>query len=315
MRFSTVAAAGFAVSAQAAVPKRSIKDLFNGEWEFPEGVSISKEELVGPWEAPSDEDKAVFHPSHHGVVIDDCDKTDDDEWHWVHPGKEHHEEDHKWVTETITATETVVDCDYDGPCDGGKKTKTVTIPETTTICPTPIEEPEKPEDEYPEPEPEKPEEPVYPEPTEVPEEPKPEPEEPKPEPEEPKPEPEPEHPEEPVYPEPEPTEVPVYPEPEPEPEEPVSEPVVPVPPPSEPEPSHEVPGPEPPVDEPITEPVQPPTDAAPEPVPSETAPVEPPAPSEGADEGEDEDVPAAAAPNAQRAGFALVVAAVAAALF
>lgn len=306
MRFSTVAAAaGLAASASAAVPKRGLKDLFNGDFKLPAGIKLSKEDLVGPWKAPAEGEEEVYHPPHHDVTIDGCDRTKDDDWHYVHNPhpEETHEEEYKWVTETITATETVIDCDAGVPCDGGK-TVTVTIPETVTICPTPIEPPveeptEKPEQPAPEPPVEEPPvETSYPEPP-VEESPAPEP------PVEETPYPEPPVEESPV-PEP-PVEETPYPEP------PVEETPVPEP------PVEETPYPEPPHTElPVPPPAPAPTESLPvvEP-PVETYPPEvsesiiPPTPTD-----DEVGVPTAAAvPNAQRAGGALFAAAIAAALF
>jgi hypothetical protein len=144
MRFSTVAAAaGLAASANAAVPRRSIKDIFNGKFSLPDGITLSKEDLLGPWGKPGKGEKDLWHPPHHKVIIDRCDKSDDDDWHWVHDPKpdEPNDDKYKWVTETITATETVIDCKKHEPCYGGGKTVTVTIPETVTICPVSFAQP------------------------------------------------------------------------------------------------------------------------------------------------------------------------------
>ncbi|CRK10996.1 hypothetical protein BN1708_017108, partial [Verticillium longisporum] len=74
---------------------------------------------------------------------------------------DHHEDDYKWTTSTITATHisTVIDCGDKDCYGGGGQTQytTVTIPQTTTICPVPVapeptpEKPEEPEQPYPEP--------------------------------------------------------------------------------------------------------------------------------------------------------------------
>ncbi|ROT37572.1 hypothetical protein SODALDRAFT_380020 [Sodiomyces alkalinus F11] len=321
MRFSTIAVAGFAAYSQAerVNDERSLRDLL-GDWEYPNGIDALTD--VSPTAAPEAGDLHVFHPPHHDVVIDDCDNQEADDWHWVHPGTEHHAEDHQWTTSTITetATETVVDCDPEEPCHGGGKTHytTVTIPETVTICPVPITPEPQPEPEptgEPEPEPEptgepepEPEPPVYP--SEVPVYPS---EEPEPAPE-PTYEPEPEPPVSEVPPPPEETE-PVHPPPEePEPEPPVSEAP---PPPEETEPVQpppEEPEPEPPVEsEPVYEPTEAPLPVPP-PVPTSIGTVTIPAPPS---EETTSFIPvptAGAGQNAQRAGGAVVAAAVAAML-
>lgn len=310
MRFSTVAAtAGFAASANAAVARRTFGDLFTGSFQLPDGITLNKEDLLGPWDKPGKDEESLFHPPHHDVVIDGCDKSKDDDWHYVHnpsPGK-HHSDKYKWVTETITATETVIDCKKHEPCYGGGKTVTVTIPETVTICPTPIEPPVV------EPTPEPPVEPTPGPPVEPPVEPTPYPPPPVEEPpvEEPHPEPTPappvEPPAEPTPPSPPVEEPPVEPsppappveEPPVEPQPPVSE--VPVPPPA----------PEPTQSEPIVYPPPPvETESVVIPPPAETSAPFPTATDDGSV------IPTAAAvPNAQRAGGALLAAALAAALF
>ncbi|KAL9944185.1 hypothetical protein ACHAQF_006390 [Verticillium nonalfalfae] len=310
MRFSsTIAAAGLAATAQAT---------WHGEWKFPDGIKGPKDDggkEVGPGYAPPDGYLPIYHPPHHDVVIDDCDKKDDDDWHWVHPGKDHHEDDYKWTTSTITATHisTVIDCGDKDCYGGGGKTQytTVTIPQTTTICPVPV---------APEPTPEKPEEPEqpYPEPP-VETHPVPTPEPPV----ETQPVHEPEPPVE-TYPVPAP-EPPVETQPVHEPEPPVeTQPVHEPEPPVETQPVHE---PEPPVEEPPVETQpgyeEPPVPSAPveePPVESEPIPVPAPPPTSigtvtrpipSATEGL-EPVPTAAAANV-RVGGAVLAAAVAAA--
>jgi hypothetical protein len=126
--------------------------LFQGPFGFPVGVDkpgrMKDLPKGGP---PSDGHKGkdglpVWHPSHKGVFIDDCDDDEDDKWHWAHKGKKHPKPiipHHKWTTSTVTATKTktVFDCPDKVPgCPGKPKTKftTTTVEVTTTICPVPI---------------------------------------------------------------------------------------------------------------------------------------------------------------------------------
>lgn len=123
--------------------------LYTGPIGFPPGIAAPPPKFF-PHDGPPKGSKKpvpVWHPSHKGVVIDECDDDHNDKWHWAFPkkGGKPHGPPHKWTTSTVTATKTktVIDCD-DGvdECPGHPKTQytTTTVEVTTTVCPVPVTE-------------------------------------------------------------------------------------------------------------------------------------------------------------------------------
>ncbi|KFA69803.1 hypothetical protein S40285_02468 [Stachybotrys chlorohalonatus IBT 40285] len=112
------------------------------EFKVPYGVELP--EGAHPMGPPCDGCTDVFHPPHHGVDIDDCDRDDEDEWHWVHPGAPVYPDapPHVWATSTVTEflTSTIIDCKDDVPHCPGKSTHytTIHVPATVTLCPVPV---------------------------------------------------------------------------------------------------------------------------------------------------------------------------------
>jgi len=83
MRFSIVALLGVAAFAYA---EEAGADVYKGDFGFPEGIAPPAPALL-PHVAPPKGAKApkpIWHPSHKGVSIDDCDDEGADGWHWAH---------------------------------------------------------------------------------------------------------------------------------------------------------------------------------------------------------------------------------------
>ncbi|KAF7544924.1 hypothetical protein G7Z17_g9571 [Cylindrodendrum hubeiense] len=129
----------------AAVAEASLLSLEIGlgaDVKLPSGLSLPSGNY-GPKSEPPADCTDVWHPPHHGVDIDDCDNDSDEEWHWVHPGTNHpDQEEYAWTTQTVHATKvhTVTDCPaYVTNCPSHHTyVTTVEVPATTTICPVPV---------------------------------------------------------------------------------------------------------------------------------------------------------------------------------
>lgn len=124
-----------------AIMAVSAEALLDLEVNLPLGINVDLS-LLGPSEGPCLECIDLWHPAH-DVIIDDCDDTGSDDWHWVHPCPEPHEPEYTWATSTVTATHisTIIDCPPEVPDCPGHSTiyTTVTVPGETTICPVPVE--------------------------------------------------------------------------------------------------------------------------------------------------------------------------------
>lgn len=141
--------AQFDNNVQDVTSNRQTQSIFGNDGdhfniELPAGVSLNAD--VGPSYPPPVGSINVWHPPHHGIDIDDCDKEDDDDWHYVHPCEDcttTKTKTHKWTTSTATATltHTVTDCPAtvtDCPLSS------VVVTATTTICPVEVTETEAP---------------------------------------------------------------------------------------------------------------------------------------------------------------------------
>ncbi|TFA99093.1 hypothetical protein CCMA1212_009244 [Trichoderma ghanense] len=109
---------------------------------LPQGLDLPSAAAEKPSSNPPPGHVNVWHPSHHGVVIDSCDDEDSDGWHWVHPCGDSckpEQPEQVWTTSTVSVTSmhTVISCAptvTNCPANG-KHTTTVVVPETVTICP------------------------------------------------------------------------------------------------------------------------------------------------------------------------------------
>ncbi|PTB70338.1 hypothetical protein BBK36DRAFT_216 [Trichoderma citrinoviride] len=109
---------------------------------LPQGIDLPAAAAEKPTGNPPPGHVNVWHPAHHGVVIDQCDDEDNDGWHFVHPCGDSckpEQPSQVWTTSTVSVTSmhTVISCAptvTNCPANG-KHTTTVVIPETTTICP------------------------------------------------------------------------------------------------------------------------------------------------------------------------------------
>ena len=158
MKTSTVAMAIMAGAADA---------LLNLDVNLPLGIDVDLDILGSrPTKEPCGECLDTWHPPH-DVIIDDCDDTGSGDWHWIHPGQEHHEPSYTWGTSTVTATHvsTIVSCGPEVPDCPADSTvyATVTATEQTTICPIPVEPTKVPEHPQQPEHPKAPEQPQYPE--------------------------------------------------------------------------------------------------------------------------------------------------------
>ncbi|KAM5346935.1 hypothetical protein ACJ41O_009940 [Fusarium nematophilum] len=138
MKYNALALPALAAAADALLS-------LNADIKLPLGIELPINLDVGPKGSPPDDCIDVWHPPHHGVDMDGCDNEGDDDWHWVHPGKPSYPDqgEYVWTTKAVATTHvsTVIDCPTNVPHCPGRNTHytTVVVPETTTICPVPVE--------------------------------------------------------------------------------------------------------------------------------------------------------------------------------